>query len=312
MFFHQRIGAVRVAKVTRYYLGNGDVLPGVPLADCVDSHGGVWTRCRIVTSGGGVANSPDDLQSWEHWVPPEDTRFEQKESSLDDTGEVLLLFGEGIRPPVYVLGTVYTPKFDTQFAQTQPGQSKTEDYGEKISFEDRAIAHRGVRVVMAGNGTYLIDTKKTKQPIRMELDASSFVRVSQDDASEHVLLAKKTLEHVHALHEKLDAIHDRLDLLLSFTQTNKASIDTIVETLNAAVAAIILGNPGDAIIETAFVTKGLSAGQLEISSTPDLSEPAVLFDLSRSIDASVDGNSDALQSAAFRISSLSVDQQPEE
>ena len=309
------VSAFRVAKVIRYYLGpEGTLLENIPLIDAVDSHGNAYMRCRFLNIGGGIANDEDELHSFDNWVPPVDHRPEDNRG-IEESGEVLLGIGagRGMAKQTYVLGTIYTPglreQFDTE--DERPGEDAMADYGEKIRFDDRLSMHRGVRVIMAGNGTYLVDTKRTKKPVRFELHPESWVRVSQDDdSSEFVLLGTATLKHIHALHHKLDAIHDKLDELLGHIQSNQAALTAVISAFDAAVGAVI-GGGGGAVSLTSAVNA--IPTQAQVTAALPMEEPDVHFDISADLDPDGhDGNSNKLKAACFRISSLDLDSQPEE
>jgi hypothetical protein len=315
-----RIGAVRVAKVTRYYTGRSPgLVANIPLCDCVDSFGGAWFGCRIITQGGGVANDEDGLQSFEHWPPPVDFRYSDSDKAIEDSGEVLLAFGEGgQRPPAYVIGTVYTPGLGDQFHVVEGeelGVDTAADYGDKVMYQDRAVVHRGIRVVMAGTGTYLVDTKLTKQPIRLELAPESWVRVSQDDSDEFVLLGTASLNHIRQMHTRIDALTDCLKAYQDAVATAMTAISVYISAAGTAHAS-----PTDptGAMATAATTCATAITALDtIRATPavdgTLAPNEYPFDFSHtgSIDHATDGGSDKLKAACFRISSLDIDAQPE-
>ena len=301
--------AIRIAKVVRYYLGTkGTLLEGIPLCDCVDAYGSTYPACRIVTRGGGVANAEDGRHSFENWVPP--TNFTAKvKQDVSDSGEVLIGFGPGRggHRPTYVLGTVYTPGLERQFELDERlGEDPLADYGERINYDDRAWIHRGVRVVMAGTGTYLVDLKATKKPARVELDASSFMRVSQDNADEYLLLATETLRHLRAMHARIDHLAEKI----------QATQDQLSSWANSINAAFLAASAVPVNTTAAAVSPQIATAFLELAGNLATADPTLQdypYDFSRrgSLGSS-DGGSDDYKAAVFRVSDLSVSDQPED
>jgi len=309
---------LRVARVTRYYIGSkGSAFEGETFCDCTDSYGGVWRFCRVINQGAGLCTDPDGLNSLDRWVPPQDVRygdanFEEHVENPDLLGDVLLAFGEskGAVPPAYVVGTLYTPGVSNE-VEIDPekvkelGKDTNADYGEKVTFTDRLTMHKGVRVVMAANGTYLVDSKRTKQPIRFELAPESWMRVSQENSSEYVLLGNQTLQHLRAVHARLDFLADKIfetqdQLKMWATETTAAVVSAASVTTNTDAIAMALP-----FAETlATLTANLA------TSDPTLTDYPYDFSKSGSLGDS-DGGSSSYKAACFRISDLSVSAQPE-
>ena len=307
---------LRVARVTRYYIGSkGSAFEGETFCDCTDSYGGVWRFCRIINQGAGLCTDPDGLNSLDRWVPPQDVRygdanFEEHVENPDLLGDVLLAFGEskGSVPPAYVVGTLYTPGVSNE-VEIDPekvkelGKDTNADYGEKVMFTDRLTMHKGVRVVMAANGTYLVDSKRTKQPIRFELAPESWMRVSQENSDEYVLLGNQTLQHLRAIHARLDFLADKIyetqDQLISVSSTLGGILGASLCTAGGITGQAAILEPFQELIEANLAT-----------SDPTQQDYPYDFSKSGSLGGG-DGGSSSYKAACFRISDLSVSAQPE-
>jgi len=268
-FGSNHIGAVRVAKVKRYYYDTG---LGIPLADIVDANGRQFNGCRVITASGGT---PDSFEQ----VPPPVWETGQ---SVQDIGDVLIATGDGASPRAYILGTSYVPNLSQELTTEATDTGDTVDYHDKSSIKDRVTKHAGIRVLFASSGTWLLDLTDTERPARIQLDKNSFVRISQDgSAEEFVLLGTKTLEHLRGVHGRLDELATAIDTL----GTNLQLVTTTLETIETA-----LGTLGATLVPpVSLYTHTAVADPWDFSKTATL-------------DTATDGGSDSLKAGCFRIS----------
>lgn len=266
-------GSVRPAKVLRYYL---DTTLGVPVADVVDTYGATHLRCRVVCPGGG------DAQSYQLAPPPVD----DPDQDIEVTGEVLLVMGPGRRPHPYVLGTCYVAGLAERMSDEATDQGDDVEYSELDHVYDRVTRHRGARMVFTYSGSWLVDLTTTGRPARFQLDADSYLRISQDDtADEYVLLGVKTLEHLRSIHTRLDELASKIDTV----GTELANVTSTLET-----------------IETALNTLGVTLAPPVVLYTHTPVVDPWDFSKSASIAHASDGGSDNLLAGCFRVSSVPV------
>ena len=269
----RKIGSVRPAKVLAYYL---DPDLGIPVADVVDTYGSTHQRCRVVCPGGGSADS------YELAPPPVD----DPTVDIENTGEVLLVMAPGRRPHPYVLGTCYVANLAERVTSTPQDTGDRSDYGELDHVNDRVVRHRGVRMVWSYQGSWLLDLTATGKPARIQLDADTYVRVSQDGAAdEHLLLGTATLEHLRSVHTRLDALASSIDTL----GTELARVTATLET-----------------IETALNTLGVTlAPPVVLYAHTPVVDPWS-FAKSEALSPAADGGSDTLLAGCFRVSAVTV------
>lgn len=279
MFTNDRSpGAVRPAKVTRYYL---DPTTGVPVADVVDTYGATHLRCRVVCPGGG------DTESYQLAPPPVD----DPDQDIEVTGEVLLVMGPGRRPHPYVLGTCYVAGLAERMSDEATDQGDDVEYSELDHVYDRVTRHRGARMVFTYSGSWLVDLTTTGRPARFQLDADSYLRISQDDtADEYVLLGVKTLEHLRAIHKRLDELADAIKA----NGADIAKISAHTHTVASGAAA-----PSTELADMAIRTAAAPTDPTGATYPFDFAD-------SESIAHATDGGSDTLLAGCFRVSALPV------
>ena len=289
MFGIHRLGGVRIAKVIRHYY---EPKIGQAVCDVVDASGNTWVQCRISQHTEAIGNANEaagEQNSFSNWVPPVTDPMADDRVGIDDTGDVLIGLSGGNQPQAYVIGAIYTPKIWDHITTKNQDLGDSKDYGPQNNVKDTVTVHRGVRMVFASSGTWLLDTKKTKKPIRFEIDKTSFVRISQNGAAdEYVLLANATLDHLVRVHSRIDTVVDILaDIVLPQVSAYYTALAAAANT--AVPGSDVPGSGGNA-------DKAIQAA----SSTLSLKATDYPFDFTKR---------DALKAACFRISALSIDDQ---
>ena len=127
-------GAVRAAKVTHHYI---DETSGLPVCDVADGYGNQYFGCRMMDMGGG------DVDSFDYSPPPvHNVSNAHNTETYDDTGDVLISFGDGRNPKPVVLGTIYSAKRQESITVEEQDNGDSVDYGDIQNFEDRkAVVH---------------------------------------------------------------------------------------------------------------------------------------------------------------------------
>jgi hypothetical protein len=300
-------GSVRAARVDRWYM---DADLDIPVADLTDAYGGVYRQCKIVSAGEG------DSWSFDYAPPP----ISDSSKSLEESGEVLIAFLEGRSAHPVILGTLYVAdamKHDVLSEQQDSGDNV--DYGDKHHIYDRVIKHKGVRCVFASSGTWLLDMTLTKKPARIQLDEESFVRISMNgQADEYVLLANAFLEHTRAVHARIDELAEKMK---AYADALSAKIDASNEAWKVpddAFAAAVDGLTSTTLLATmmegvataqGLIDAAYSASDANIDPTLEATNNIPL-NFSYSVPlGELDGGSDELKAACFRISARSIKDQ---
>lgn len=267
-------GAVRVGKVLRYYL---DDQLGELVADVIDTYGNAHNACRLVRPGGG---GPENFEI----IPP---AVDDSDVPLERSPDVLLVLGDGLVPHPYVLGTVYPGAIRSELT-TDPGDQDGDDadYSDQSNVLDRVTMFRKIRMVFSAAGSWLLDLRQTEKPARIELADQSYLRISQEDADDHVLLATATLEHLRSIHERLDALSDAI-------KAHGQQIDTLSGHTHAAGGMVAGSN-----------TVTGTSGPGPVVTGQDPTEPWD-FSKSASLDSATDGDNETLRAGAVRISTRS-------
>jgi hypothetical protein len=257
----------------RYYY---DPVLEIPVCDVVDSYGGTYVGVRVITPGGG------DPENFELRPPPVD----DPEIAAEVTGEVLLVLGDGIKGIPYVLGTCYVADLASQVTTDTTDTGDDKEYDDLNHVYDRVTRHRGARMVFSYSGTWVLDLTSTQRPARFQLDKDSYLRISQDDdAEEYVLLGTKTLEHLRAVHKRLDALADAI-------KANGADIQTITTHKHEVSGT------------SAAASTDLTDMALAAATDPTNANYPFNFGGTESIAHASDGGSDNLVAGCFRISDI--------
>ena len=222
--------------MTHHYI---DETSGLPVCDVADGYGNQYFGCRMMDMGGG------DVDSFDYSPPPvHNVSNAHNTETYDDTGDVLISFGDGRNPKPVVLGTIYSAKRQESITVEEQDNGDSVDYGDIQNFEDRTIKHKKLRMVFAKTGTWLLDAKATKKPIRFQLDKKAFVRVSQDGAAnEFVLLGNVLLNHVKAIHERMDTLARKIDDVEKHVLTVAEGLTKLSTQLSTAT--VICSAPGN-------------------------------------------------------------------
>lgn len=260
-------GDVRPGKV----LGQPYTANGLPVCDVADSAGNVWRACRIRTEGGGPESfgyRPPIGASDQNRTTPETTAG----------GEVLLSWSDGSHGHPTVMGALPHTRVVGKLVDKIDKPEPDADHPKQASINDVVEEHGGARTVLSGHGTIVLDTQDSKEPVRVQLDRSSFLRVSQDgDASERVMLAAAT--------------RDRLDELIGAVNELIGTVNVLAAGAQAAVAALLKGTPPTdptwalALAAMQSLKTFLSIGEQE-PTTPALEAAALRISSRSELDAS--------------------------
>jgi len=318
-------GAWRPAKVTKYYM---HPQLEVPVADVVDSYGGVFKQCQMIDMGGGSEDSFD------YSPPPEDLKKDADGNalSINQTGDVMIAFSPGRRSHPVIIGTAYTPKRGDHITTEVQDTGDTVDYGNKATMHDRVVKHKDVRMVFASTGTWCLDLKtseveqgrrsqnneppKRNKPARMELDEDTFLRVSHNGAAdEFVLLGDETLKHLRAIHGRLDTLAAKIEEVETHVQTVAKSLTDLYKFFTTATyldavsgpTPLTVGGAGSATLIAVYSDDGKKVTDFE--DIWDFSKQADLDPTADGDPADASKNSDTYKAGCFRVSNRSIDDQ---
>ncbi len=295
-FGKRHAGAVRSAKVLAYYL---DKTLGYPVCDLIDENGTTHTAVQVCAPSGGSS------ESWSQ-VPPPIWRSDQDHQEV---GEVLMAVGGGTMGHGFILGCAYNPGLPSQVTTDTTDYGNAEDYSDKCHISDRVTKHAGVRVVFAQSGTWLVDLSATKKPARVQLSKDSFLRISQDGkAEEFVLLARATLDHLSAVHAKIDALVDQVSALAD-TQSSillpAAATALAAEAVALGVAMDTVGAAQATLDAATAVAQAVTAGL--VGTALKATHYPLGFDATSGTTTDTDSN--ALIAGCFRISDITIAEQ---
>ena len=190
-------GGARAGRVIRVYKDAA----GMPVCDVTDLYGGTHIGCKFTGFGGG-AESFDYAPT----KAPDSTILTPE---IGSGSEVLLVFPDGYTTRPWVLAALPHPRLAKRI-KALPVPAATEDYPEasdEAGLNDRVIEHLGVRVILSPAGGVVIDSRRARLPVRVQLAAGQAMRVSvAGEAQEHLVLAGPLKAYLDSLAARVNAI----------------------------------------------------------------------------------------------------------
>lgn len=217
----KRAGTARPARVIGLRLQHG-----VPVCDVVDGAGNTYLNCRFAGAGGGATAFV--------YAPPLPSTDESATPNDSDGAEVLVSVGDGRSPHAFVVGALPNPTANKRIAVVErPGDGA--DYDAKTGLRDFSTENNGARVLVSEFGLVVLDTTGSAEPVYIQLDAASYLRISQDgDATERLPLAGPMRDVIDALTDK---VNEQGAMIASLIAQIKLAIAAGVATPGAAAPA---------------------------------------------------------------------------